>query len=216
MKKLFTIFLMLTMILSPMVAQEEEEEMTFKLQGDIEMDIQQKIQQEISSEMDEVKMWMKLYKAAEDEFIDIASYPEELNRYMLKQAEVIEKYLELVDEAEALKYDGGDWEAKIKEAKGKLQNLKILRQIFDEYVEYKNKETSPVRLAVSVDAIKNNTVVPRMHKDAYTVMRGEYPIEVNRKVNHRIKLLNKYEFVYRNGDTVTFQRNRLISIKIKK
>ena len=52
-----------------------------------------------------------------------------------------------------------------------------------------------------------------MHMDAYTVMRGEYPIDVERKRHPKIKSLDKYTFTYSNGDQAIFQRSRLISVK---
>lgn len=184
----------------------------FTLQGDVEMNIEQQIQQEISSEMDEVQMWMKLYEAAESQYIDMSQYPQEIEKYMIHQANTIDDYLTLVEDAEVLFYDGGDYKSKIEEAKDKLRTLKVLRQIFDEYIWYKNHERSENRLKISVDAIENNVAVPRMHRMAYTVMRGEYPVEVIKKES-RISRLDKYVFRYRNGDVVTFQNNRLIEIE---
>lgn len=183
----------------------------FKLQGDVEMNIQQEIQQEISSDMDEVKMWMSLYDAVEKQYINIKNYPPELERYMIHQSKIIEEYLILIEDAEVLYYDGGDYKAKIEEAKKKLSTLKILRQIFDEYVWYKENERSQTKLQLSVEAIKSGKAIPMMHRIAYTVLRGEYPVEVLR-VDGVVKSLDTHEFTYKNGDTVIFKRGRLIEV----
>ena len=183
------------------------------LQSQIQNEIEIEIKQDIAEEMDQVKIWMDLYQAVESEYIDIESYPNELSNYMIEQSKIIEKYLTLVEDAEILYYDGGDYKAKIVEAKKVLLNLKLIRKIFDEYVEYKKEERSQNFLTMTEDAIKNKTALPRMSIAAYTVLRGEYPVKAElEKSTSRIKSLRRYVLTYGNGDTVTFMRDRLVSI----
>ena len=203
----------LTLIFAMGLMAQEEPTTTIKLQGDVELEIQKEIQQEISSDMDEVKMWMGLYNAVEKYYIDIEAYPEELQNYMLPQTKIIEDYLTLVDDAEVLFYDKGDYQSKIKEAKNKLAYLKILKQIFNEYVEYKASERSKGRLALSVEGIKNSEAIPRMHIAAYTVLRGEYPMKIAYKSTSRIAMLRKEHYEYKNGDIAVFFNDYLIEVK---
>lgn len=192
-----------------------EDEAEYMLQGDIETAIQQKIEQEVSSEMDEVKMWMRLLNAVEQEYIDIESYPSELSKYMQHQMIIIDEYLKLVEDAEVQYYEGGDYKKTVALAQRKLKALKVLRYIFDDYVKYKNNEKSQTRLKLSEDAIRNNKAVPLMHRSAYTVMRGEYPIKIerDRKLHSRLKSVETTTFIYRNGDRVVFKGDRLIEVK---
>lgn len=191
-------------------AQEFDETM-FSLQTEVQKEIEQSIQQEISAEMEEVKMWMDLYSAVEKEYIEIDKYPSELDKYINYQMQIIDKYLTLVEEAEILYYEQGDSVSKIQEAKKVLLNLKILRKIFNEYVEYKSTERSQSRLKLTEEAIIDGVATPRMHFAAYSVLRGEYPVEVT-KMYSRIVRIKRYKLTYSNGDVAMFMNERLISV----
>jgi len=206
--------LLLLLLLPITVFATEVEDYDFTLQSEVQKEIEIEIKQEIADSLDEVKIWMDLYKAVEAQYIDIESYPNELGGYMIHQTKIIEKYLTLVEEAETLYYDGGDYKGKIVEAKKVLLNLKLIRKIFDEYVEYKITEKSQNFLKMTEEAIRNKTVIPRMSIAAYTVLRGEYPVKAELlKSTSRIKSLRRHVLTYANDDEVTFLRDKLISIE---
>jgi hypothetical protein len=189
MKKLTILLLSLALPFTPMVGNEE-------------------VEKELAAEQAEVQMWISLINKVEQSYFDVTTYPEELHHYQIHLLNNSEAYMIKVEEAELAYHEGQDYKTLITEAEVYLEKNSKLKEIFDRYVDYTKRERSPTYLEETRKALLEKKALPRMHYDAYTVFRGEYPIEVN-KIRSRLPFIKKFVAVYSNGDKAHFTNEKL-------
>jgi hypothetical protein len=136
-------------------------------------------------------------------------YPEEIQHYQIHLINILEQYMMKVEEAEMVWYDKGDYKPLIADAEAILAKVATLKQIFDEYVTYTQKEKSEEYLKLTRQALSDKKALPRMNYVAYTVFRGEYPVEIQ-KIRTRLPFIKKIKVVYANGDSAEFTNEKLV------